>query len=74
MFGGTGPQRHDQAHLLSHVLQLPLPALAHLLEQVRAQLPSRRSSMFLGCLLCLFTQGVAQSAPQKMLLCETRQS
>lgn len=55
MFGGTGPQRHDQAHLLSHVLQLPLPALAHLLEQVRAQPLSRRSSMFSGCLLCLFT-------------------
>jgi len=33
LFGGPSGQRHDQAHLLSHVLQLPLPALAALLER-----------------------------------------
>lgn len=34
LFAGASPQRHDQAHLLTHALQLPLPALAHVLEQV----------------------------------------
>jgi len=35
LFGGPSGQRHDQAHLLSHVLQLPLPALAALRARAR---------------------------------------
>ncbi len=41
LFGGPSGQRHDQAHLLSHVLQLPLPALAALLERA---LPAARGA------------------------------
>jgi len=41
LFGGPSGQRHDQAHLLSHVLQLPLPALAALLERA---LPAARAA------------------------------
>ncbi|KAK9837268.1 hypothetical protein WJX81_002656 [Elliptochloris bilobata] len=42
LFAGAGAQRHDQAHLLSHAVELPLPALAHVLEQ---DLPAARETL-----------------------------
>lgn len=34
MFAADAAQRHDQSHLLSHHIQMPLPALATLVSQV----------------------------------------
>jgi hypothetical protein len=34
MFAADAAQRHDQSHLLSHHIQMPLPTLATLVSQV----------------------------------------
>lgn len=34
MLAADAAQRHDQSHLVSHHIQMPLPALATLLSQV----------------------------------------
>ena len=34
MFAADAAQRHDASHLLSHHIQMPLPALATLVSQV----------------------------------------
>lgn len=34
MLAADAAQRHDQAHLVSHHIQMPLPALATLVSQV----------------------------------------